>query len=189
MGFIGNLARWGLAIFIVAGFVLALSFAIASAFIIPRQDVRDTSVAAELVADARTTGTVAAELVPEAEPIDPSTTVSQTAPPLAAAPRAVDGIPPQLDTSIASLSCSRPGDPASQAEPYVLTISEPADDPEPLVVAVDLALSDGRVERRTVEAAGGIPTEVTVPQSGGAAYVGCSIVAVQQGDQVVRFSG
>ncbi len=195
MGFIGSLARWTLLIFIVVAFVIALSFAIASAFIIPREDQSVQTDEAESAA-AGTQPMVTAEVATTApetsatQPLDPtSSTTPTTTPPTAAAPSAIDAIPPQVETSIGSVACSRPDDPNTSDDPYVLTITETASDPEPLIVAVDLALGDGRRERRTVEAAGGSAVEIAVPQSVGAGYVGCSIVALQQGDQVVRFAG
>lgn len=189
MGFIGDLARWAFLIFIIVAFFTASSFAIASAFIIPQDLPQDTDVVAELSTDAQTTATVVAESVRQTPSTAMAPQPSATEPPVVAAPRAIDGIPPELDTSIGTVTCRRPDDPASANDPFVLTITGISDDPEPVIVAVDLALSDGRRERRTVEAAGVVPIEVVVPQSGGSAYIGCSVVALQQGDQVVRFAG
>ncbi|MEL7155826.1 MAG: hypothetical protein AAFN30_04420 [Actinomycetota bacterium] len=173
MQFVGRFARLSVVVVLALALMVVFAYALASAFLLPPGGLGPQIAAEESPA---TTAAASEEAPTEAVP-DPGLPATQ-APPISGS----------ANSSMATVSCQREAGRPTASEPFALRIGRTEPGPDPITVAVDLVLIDGARERRTVESAvlaadGSL--EIGVPDSIGASFVDCLVVAIQRGDRVV----
>lgn len=184
MGYVRSLTAGLLALMMVVGVFIALSFAVASVILV-RDDASDAE-AVEIVAAEDVAETTLIE--PESAAPEPETTVASESAPTSTAVAPTAAAPTESLSTIESpgvgrVSCSGP----DTGGGFAIGVSDAGVDAEPVVVAVDLVTADGSRDGRVVEVlvAGQSTASVAVAGTTGTAYAGCEITAIQRGERVL----